>query len=730
MSRFFQALLQPAAIFLCLLLTVPGTAYSQDSEDPAALSSAQSESWSLPEITKLPSDWWQQFQFSNPEVFQYRTSLFLSHAAEAISNLEGENLASAQNTLRTLRNQVDLIKVATQTPSTPSFESIQISDEYTLDELLTLQSQWRELRERQQIPRLRVDQLQQEAVLAQQKQAPLLRQYEDADISSPGRVLLGLSRFAARIEYEFAGVQQRALEQSLLGMQNQSELILQQLDFARANLVRGDARIDDVENDAAQARAEVDNQSERIAAIQLQIRNVLSKGDAKPSLELLRKQQLTRALADRTLATMQAALHDARTSWYRFRSDILPLNFDLTEAQAATRALISDTQKQVAVWTVASETTLVTPVRSTELNTIKNFELAHAAARDTLALIEQINSTDDDLVTVQEVLSEQVVQEQSGLGASWTRLKLVGSSFTEKVFRFVDFELFKVGDRAVTLGGIFLMFVILAFGFALSWFLRHMLERLGKKSGKYARSPAIYTLGRLLHYIIIVAALFAALASLGLDFTNFALIAGALSVGIGFGLQSVVNNLVSGLILLFEGSLRVGDYIELNTGIAGVVKEINTRATVINTNDSVDIVVPNSDFVNNQLTNWTLRESIARMRLGFGVAYGSDKELVRKAALEAAADTEFVLHNMPGREPELRLINFGDSSLDFQMLVWVSRAGVRRPQKVNANFLWNLETKLGEYGIEIPFPQRDIRIIEPGIPGPPLPLSPHPTDDE
>ena len=113
------------------------------------------------------------------------------------------------------------------------------------------------------------------------------------------------------------------------------------------------------------------------------------------------------------------------------------------------------------------------------------------------------------------------------------------------------------------------------------------------------------------------------------------MVAGALSVGIGFGLQSVVLNFVSGLILLFEGSIRVGDYVELDTGDAdtnlmGAVKEIRSRATLINTNDNLDVIVPNSELVGNRMTNWTLRESTARMRIPFSVAYGTDKELVKK----------------------------------------------------------------------------------------------------
>ncbi|MGY8794602.1 MAG: mechanosensitive ion channel family protein, partial [Woeseiales bacterium] len=180
--------------------------------------------------------------------------------------------------------------------------------------------------------------------------------------------------------------------------------------------------------------------------------------------------------------------------------------------------------------------------------------------------------------------------------------------------------------------------------------------------------------------------------------------------GIGFGLQSIVNNFVSGLIILFEHSLRVGDYIELDTGLTGTVKAINVRSTLINTNDNIDIVVPNSEFVTTRLKNWTLGERILRVRIPFGVAYGSDKDLVRKAALEAAAEVSFTLTNMKGREPDVWLVEFGDNSLNFLLLVWVNRQGAKRPTRTRASYLWALETTLTKYGIEIPFPQRDLHI--------------------
>ncbi len=250
---------------------------------------------------------------------------------------------------------------------------------------------------------------------------------------------------------------------------------------------------------------------------------------------------------------------------------------------------------------------------------------------------------------------------------------------------------------------------ILALAFCISWLIRFLLAR-GLRNKRASQSPAFYTLGRILHYITILAGSFAALGSIGIDFASFALIAGALSVGIGFGLQAIVSNFVSGLILLFEGTLRVGDYIELDSGLCGVVKEINTRATLVHTNDSVDVVVPNSELVTTKLTNWTLRETVARMRIPFGVAYGSDKELVRKLALEATEEVEFALHKMPGREPQIRLSSFGDNALEFEAFIWVSRQGVRRPLRIRADFLWALETLLRENNVEIPFPQRDLHV--------------------
>jgi len=269
--------------------------------------------------------------------------------------------------------------------------------------------------------------------------------------------------------------------------------------------------------------------------------------------------------------------------------------------------------------------------------------------------------------------------------------------------------LFHLGDTAVTSYGLLRVALIVALSALVSRLVRRALTRL--TSQRFALHQAtLYTLTRVLHYLIMVIGLMVALSSIGLNFSNLALVAGALSVGIGFGLQSIVNNFVSGLILLFERTVKVGDFIELDSGVTGIVKEINVRSTLINTNDNVDIIVPNGELIAGRVTNWTLRETIRRVHVPFGVAYGSDKELVKKAVLEAAAAVSHTLADEPHHEPQVWLVGFGDSSLDFELVVWVRSESVKRPGAVQAAYLWEIESAFRKYGIEIPFPQRDLHL--------------------
>lgn len=241
---------------------------------------------------------------------------------------------------------------------------------------------------------------------------------------------------------------------------------------------------------------------------------------------------------------------------------------------------------------------------------------------------------------------------------------------------------------------------------------------IGRLAGDAAQSQLASTkqlnpsmaglLGQVLKIGFMAAAILIALSTLGINLTALTVFGGALGVGIGFGLQAIFSNFISGIIILFERSIKVGDFIELQSGVTGLVKEINVRSTLVTTNDNVDILVPNEEFIKAQVINWTLRDARRRMRIEFGVAYGTDKELVKKAALEAADAVPWTFSGIPGREPQVWLTGFGDSSLDFELVVWLTEEAVKKPSRVKADYYWELHTALYKYEIEIPFPQRDI----------------------
>ncbi|MHB1272731.1 MAG: mechanosensitive ion channel family protein [Rhodanobacter sp.] len=268
---------------------------------------------------------------------------------------------------------------------------------------------------------------------------------------------------------------------------------------------------------------------------------------------------------------------------------------------------------------------------------------------------------------------------------------------------------FKFGGVNVTIGsvlGAVLLFAVFLFVTSL---LKRLLHRYAQRND-HVNPSTLYTVERLLHYLLLSIGVLWALSVAGIPMARMTVFAGALGVGLGFGLQAIFNNFVSGLILLFDRSLKVGDFVELASGVHGHVREIRIRATLISTNDDIDILVPNSEFVTGRVVNWTLREVARRQKIPFGVAYGTDKELVKKAALEAAANVPFTLSLDGPRAPQVWLAGFGDSSLDFQLVVWLNADATRRVGAVTAAYNWALLTALEKYDIEIPFPQRDLHV--------------------
>lgn len=281
-------------------------------------------------------------------------------------------------------------------------------------------------------------------------------------------------------------------------------------------------------------------------------------------------------------------------------------------------------------------------------------------------------------------------------------------TFWQQIEHLAGASLFKVGQASISLNSLLKLVVFAVVAVWASKAARLGLNRLLK--GRNATASTLYTLDRLSHYVILTFGFVLGLSAIGIDFTTFAVVVGALGLGVGLGLQPLVGSFVSGIILLLERSLRVGDFIELESGIMGEVRQINIRSTLITTNDNVDVLVPNTEFIVGRVINWTLQEEVRRIHIPFGVAYGSDKERVRTAALEAANRVPADMASLPERPAQVWFVNFGDSSLDFELLVWLGAANIRRPKAVTAAYLWEIHSALERHGIEVPFPQRDLHL--------------------
>jgi small-conductance mechanosensitive channel len=251
------------------------------------------------------------------------------------------------------------------------------------------------------------------------------------------------------------------------------------------------------------------------------------------------------------------------------------------------------------------------------------------------------------------------------------------------------------------------IFLLIALLIAVFWISsrtkRFLFNRFLAKSG-LDRSLQ-YAIAQIVSNVVLIVGIFIVLDNAGIHLGALTVFAGAVGVGVGFGLQNIASNFISGLVILAERPITVGDRVEV-AGIAGQVQHIRARSTVIVTNDNITMIVPNTKFIDSPVTNWTYGDPRVRFRVPVGVAYGSDVDKVRKALLAAAEENSNTLKDPA---PSVFLEKFGENSLDFELVVWSSEMSYR-PRRYRSDLNFAMEEKLREAGIEIAFPQRDLHV--------------------
>src|SRR5712691_11226852 len=214
-----------------------------------------------------------------------------------------------------------------------------------------------------------------------------------------------------------------------------------------------------------------------------------------------------------------------------------------------------------------------------------------------------------------------------------------------------------------------------------------------------------YAIAQIISNVVLVVGVLIVLENTGIHLGALAVFAGAVGVGVGFGLQNIASNFISGLVILAERPITIGDRIEV-AGVAGQVQQIRARSTVILTNDNITMIVPNTKFIDSPVTNWTYGDPRVRFRIPVGVAYGSDANKVREALIAAAREHSATLEDP---EPTAFLEKFGNSTIDFELVAW-SREMSHRPRRFRSDLNYLIYKHLTAAGIEIPNPQRDLHI--------------------
>lgn len=288
-----------------------------------------------------------------------------------------------------------------------------------------------------------------------------------------------------------------------------------------------------------------------------------------------------------------------------------------------------------------------------------------------------------------------------------------GNTTGEALISFVDFPVVTYGGKAVTVLNLINFVIVFVVGFTFGSLYKN---RILKKSHYFQKlnissRTLVANIG---YYLIVTMTLLIALNALGLDLTSLTIVAGALSIGVGFGLQNIVSNFISGIILIFEKSIRVGDYIEISGDFRGKVTDIRMRSVEILTNDGVVVIVPNQSFIQNNVINWTLSDDTRRLHIPFSVAYGTEVERVKTVIMEAldASNQEFVRNNSE-KGPSIWMTSMNSSSVDFELLVWIFGKSTAAPSTAKSEFLILIYNALNANGITIPFPQLDLHIKRP-----------------
>lgn len=683
----------------------------------------QQENVQTPDPSLLKPTWWEIF-VDKKSVVEQRSDNLITNLSSIPDDLAADKSEEAQNLIDQIKvNLQAWLNIIDQPLPLPK-PATTLKESYTIDQLREVYNRNQKLKVDLDSKREELKSLEQQLKTTQERLDLARQGYQSAADRSQEKILFGLKILKFRPAVEVGKKKIRLLEKSiqiendllresrveidtakkrLVSESPETSLYARQLDSSK--LVWDDAKKERQKQEliyAEQYAEEADEQSEtnnNILTINLTDASII---EMRSRVDYI-KEEILFQLSSLLVKPDEVQIRKLDISIKDWRGQLRSFDIRLEEWRTQIERIL---QRASQVLTLGEQEV---PLNRTQLDQVVK------SAQNTLLEIHKLHGDVNETTFLLTTLEEKSVGFR-GQGAQWIKVIIdFVSGAWETAGDKLSKTLFYIGTHPVSLMTIveFILIMIITW-----WFSRLVTGTINtfSKRRKGIRKALIYRLNRLIHYFILCIGGIVGLSWIGFDFSNLVLIAGALGVGIGFGLQNIFNNFISGIIILFQSHLKVGDYIELDTGLRGEIREINVRSTVVTTNDGVEVIIPNSEMVSNRIVNWTLRDPYRRVHVPFSVAYGSDLEEVTKIVVAEAKKVQSTLQRIGVREPQVFLIKLGDNGIEMELRVWVDEKWTRRNRNTRSQYLFAIERVLRENGFEIPFPQRDIHVKKDSLP--------------
>ncbi|NGX58446.1 MAG: Mechanosensitive channel MscK [Chlamydiae bacterium] len=711
-------------IFLLLLLILPCTlGYSQNKVDRVLLKPAEAPALStLPNPLELHEDWWEYFNVDVSEL-PNRIDTFTDSLKVIVKESSEEGKEKIAPLVTKIESNLYAYLLAKTQPLEEAHPVTTIQESYHVDEIVKLN---RDIRNREIIFRADeedFDERKNQISSGLDRLRTLKANYDNAEPRSEQKLIDGLKLINFQISLKLAEVKQHRLTRAIEIDRQVIDWERKELESARRNVVSDRDELKQKQLELDQAQSRWNQKSELLReqeASSITSFDFSQRGELAKLTNQLLDQKLSRAAIEEALALNVTILRNIELEWVQY------LNFpdekefkDLDEKAQQWDEDIAVLKQKLREWQLSITRDIQRAQEWLSLNVDVDDDDSQAIrdlqekilqeSEQSLVLVIQLSNDIQDSEFLLGLVNKAIATRKGGFDKFIVDVWDTVVSFTKTTTTWITQPLFRLGKTVIDAWAVIKFFVVILVSIWIARALRAAIKRFAiKRQG--VKLSLLYRVNRLFQYLVIVIGVIIALTVIGFDFSNLVLIAGALGVGLGFGLQSLFNNFVSGIVILFENQLKVGDYIELESGLIGEIKEINVRSTYIKTNNGIAVMVPNSELTTGRVINWTHKEPFRRVQIFFSVAYDSDKELVKKVVREAVLNVPITLKKSWVPEPRVFIESMGPNSLEFKVSVWVDDAATKRSSYTQSMYLWAIHDALTENKIRIPYPQLDLHI--------------------